>query len=210
MIRQIAPIVGGKRRRPARASRRPAARIRRRLDAALARAVRAARRRERASRVGRTRRRHASSSSSTTTALFHELLGQHDEHIKTVERALGVRIGVGDRTLLTSAATRSSASSPARVLDAALRRCSSSGYPIYAERRRLRGPHPRRDRTAKLRDIFLDTIYISAHKRVDHAEERRAEGLHRRDPQLRHRLRHRPGRHRQDLPRHGDGGRRAA
>jgi len=31
---------------------------------------------------------------------FHDLLGHHDEHIKTVERIVGVRIGLGDRTLI--------------------------------------------------------------------------------------------------------------
>ncbi len=83
------------------------------------------------------------------------------------------------------------------------------GYPVYPSDVDYAVRILSRDRSAKLRDIFLDTIYISAHKRVDHAEERRAEGLHRRHPQLRHRLRHRPGRHRQDLSRDGDGGRGA-
>ncbi|TMA92616.1 MAG: phosphate starvation-inducible protein PhoH, partial [Deltaproteobacteria bacterium] len=31
--------------------------------------------------------------------LFRELLGNHDEHVKALERQLGVRIGVGDGTL---------------------------------------------------------------------------------------------------------------
>ena len=33
---------------------------------------------------------------------FQDLLGHHDEHIKALERALGVRIGTADTTLLIS------------------------------------------------------------------------------------------------------------
>ena len=31
--------------------------------------------------------------------LFHELLGHHDEHLKTIERALAVRIGVSGKAI---------------------------------------------------------------------------------------------------------------
>jgi len=95
---------------------------------------------------------------------FHDLLGQHDEHIKSIERALGVRIGLGDRTLLISgdAIERELAG---RVLTE-LYGLLEHDYPIYNSDVDYAVRILSRDRTAKLRDIFLDAIYITAHKRV--------------------------------------------
>jgi len=95
---------------------------------------------------------------------FHELLGQHDEHLKTVERILGVRIGLGDRTLIISgdAVSRELA---ARVLTE-LYGLIERDYPIYASDVDYAVRILSRDRHAKLKDIFLDSIYITAHKRV--------------------------------------------
>ena len=95
---------------------------------------------------------------------FHDLLGHHDEHIKTVERALSVRIGLGDRTLYITgdAVQRELAGRVLRELYGLL----ESDYPIYASDVDYAVRILSRDRSAKLRDIFLDSIYITAHKRV--------------------------------------------
>ena len=96
--------------------------------------------------------------------LLRDLLGQHDQHIKILQHALRVRIRVrgsaieieGDplQVELTSQIIRQ------------LYGLLEKGYPVYASDvdyaiRILSG-----DGRAKLQDIFLDTIYISAHKRT--------------------------------------------
>ena len=95
---------------------------------------------------------------------FHDLLGHHDEHIKTIEKALGVRIGLGDRTLLI-AGDQVERELAGRVLKE-LYGLLEHDYPIYASDVDYAVRILSRDRTAKLRDIFLDAIYITAHKRV--------------------------------------------
>jgi len=96
--------------------------------------------------------------------LFEQLLGQHDDHLKAIERSLGVRIAVSGATLVISGdpVERELAG---RVL-AQLYAVVEKGYPVYTSDidyavRILSG-----DRNANLREIFLDTIYISAHKRT--------------------------------------------
>jgi phosphate starvation-inducible protein PhoH and related proteins len=96
--------------------------------------------------------------------LFRDLLGQHDQHIKILQYSLGVKIRIrgsaveieGDplQVELTSQIIRQ------------LYGLLEKGYPVYASDvdyaiRILSG-----DGRAKLQDIFLDTIYISAHKRT--------------------------------------------
>jgi len=95
---------------------------------------------------------------------FHDLLGHHDEHIKTIERALGVRIGLGDRTLMI-AGDQVERELAARVLKE-LYGLLEHDYPIYASDVDYAVRILSRDRNAKLREIFLDAIYITAHKRV--------------------------------------------
>jgi len=96
--------------------------------------------------------------------LFENLLGHHDEHLKAVERALGVRIVVNGTMLLINGdpVERELAGRVLTQLYAVVEK----GYPVYTidvdyAIRILSG-----DRNANLREIFLDTIYISAHKRV--------------------------------------------
>ena len=96
--------------------------------------------------------------------LFRELLGQHDEYVKLIERQLGVRIDVGEGTL-TVDGDPVAAELANRTLTQ-LYGLLEQRYPIYASdveyaMRILSG-----DRSARLRDIFLDTVFISAHKRV--------------------------------------------
>ena len=94
--------------------------------------------------------------------LFRELLGNHDEHVKALERQLGVRIGVGDGTLaLEGDAVETELT--ARVLGQ-LYGLLEEGYPIYPADVDYALRILASDRTAKLRDIFLDAVFISAHK----------------------------------------------
>jgi phosphate starvation-inducible PhoH-like protein len=96
--------------------------------------------------------------------LFRDLLGQHDQHIKILQNTLQIRIRVrgsaleieGDALQVDLAGT---------ILKQ-LYGLLEKGYPVYASDvdyaiRILSG-----DGRAKLQDIFLDTIYISAHKRT--------------------------------------------
>jgi phosphate starvation-inducible PhoH-like protein len=96
--------------------------------------------------------------------LFRELLGQHDEHLKALERQVGVRIEIAD-SIITLHGDPVETELLVRVLSQ-LYGLLEQGYPIYPSDvdyalRILAG-----DRNAKLRDIFLDTVFISAHKRV--------------------------------------------
>ncbi len=96
--------------------------------------------------------------------LFRELLGQHDEHVKLLEHELGVRIEVGDGQLALSGDPVET-ELVSRTLGQ-LYGLLEQGYPIYAADveyalRILSG-----DRAARLKDIFLDTVFISAHKRT--------------------------------------------
>jgi phosphate starvation-inducible PhoH-like protein len=95
---------------------------------------------------------------------FRALLGQHDEHVHLLERALGVRIDVGEGTL-TVTGDPIDAELAGRVLEQ-LYGLLEQGYPIYPSDveyalRILSG-----DRAARLRDIFLDTVFISASRRT--------------------------------------------
>jgi phosphate starvation-inducible PhoH-like protein len=91
---------------------------------------------------------------------FRTLLGNHDEHLHVLEHALGVRVVVGDGTL-TVEGDPIDAELASRVLEQ-LYGLIEQGYPIYPSDvdyalRILSG-----DRGANLRDIFLDTVFISA------------------------------------------------
>ena len=96
--------------------------------------------------------------------LLRELLGQHDEYVKLLERELGIRIQVddGSLTLHGDAVEVELAQRTLTQLYGLL----EQGYPIYAADveyalRILSG-----DRGARLKDIFLDTVFISAHKHI--------------------------------------------
>src|SRR6188508_3886743 len=96
--------------------------------------------------------------------LFRDLLGQHDQHIKILQHTLHVKIRVRGSTMEIEG-------DPLQVeLSSQILRqlygLLEKGYPVYASDvdyaiRILSG-----DNRAKLQDIFLDTIYISAHKRT--------------------------------------------
>jgi phosphate starvation-inducible PhoH-like protein len=96
--------------------------------------------------------------------LFRELLGQHDENVKAVEQQLGVRVDVTENSL-TVHGDPIDAELAGRVFTQ-LYTLHEQGYPIYGSDvdyaiRILSGDH-----SASLKDIFLDTVFISAHRRT--------------------------------------------
>jgi len=96
--------------------------------------------------------------------LFRDLLGQHDQHVKILQQALQVKIRIRGSSMEI-------AGDPLQVeltsqIIKQLYGLLEKGYPVYASDvdyaiRILSG-----DSRAKLQEIFLDTIYISAHKRT--------------------------------------------
>ncbi len=95
---------------------------------------------------------------------LHALLGHHDENVKLIERGTGARVVV-ERGGLTVYGDEVQAELAARVLRQ-LCELLEGGYPLYASD----VDHALRilsaDRNARLKEIFLDTVYISAHKRT--------------------------------------------
>ncbi len=96
--------------------------------------------------------------------LFQDLLGHHDEHVKAIERTLGVRIAVHGSTLAVSGdpVQQELAGRVLRQLYGVVEK----GYPVYTSDVDYAIRILSRDRSANLREIFLDTIYISSHKRI--------------------------------------------
>jgi phosphate starvation-inducible PhoH-like protein len=96
--------------------------------------------------------------------VLHDLLGGHDEHIKAIEKALGVRITVHNTTVTVEgdAVERELAG---RVLSQ-LYSVIQNGYPVYASDVDYAVRILSRDRNANLQDIFLDTIYMASNKRT--------------------------------------------
>jgi phosphate starvation-inducible PhoH-like protein len=95
---------------------------------------------------------------------FRSLLGQHDENIHSIERTLGVRIDSGDATLTVSG-DEVERELAARVLTE-IYGLLEQNYPVYPSDVDYAVRILSNDRNARLRDIFLDTVYVSAHKRV--------------------------------------------
>ncbi len=96
--------------------------------------------------------------------LFTELLGQHDAHLRTIEQGLGVRISVNGSTLKVAGAHADQELSGRLLND--LYELLKRGYAIYSGDVEYSIRIIRADRNADLKDIFLDTVYVSAHKRV--------------------------------------------
>jgi len=95
---------------------------------------------------------------------FTTLVGQHDAHIRTIEQALGVRIGVSGSSLKITGSHTQQALTGKLLTE--LYEMLKQGHPLYPSDveysiRILRG-----DRNVDLKEIFLDTVYVSAHKRV--------------------------------------------
>ncbi|MBI4490538.1 MAG: PhoH family protein [Deltaproteobacteria bacterium] len=96
--------------------------------------------------------------------LFRDLLGQHDEHLKIIQRSLGVKVHIRGSTMEIEGDPVEAELSTKVVKQ--LYGLLEKGYPVYGSDvdyaiRILSG-----DGRANLPDIFLDTIYISSHKRI--------------------------------------------
>ncbi|HLH78233.1 MAG TPA: PhoH family protein [Candidatus Binataceae bacterium] len=91
-------------------------------------------------------------------------MGQNDAHVRTIEQGLEVSIGVGGNALKVGGQPAQQAL--ASKLLSELYELLKGGYPIYPSDVDYSLRILRSDRNASLRDIFLDTVYISAHKRI--------------------------------------------
>lgn len=96
--------------------------------------------------------------------LFRDLLGQHDQHVKILQPALQVKIRIRGSSLEVEG-------DPLQVQLASqiikqLYGLLEKGYPVYPSDVDYAIRILSSDSRAKLQDIFLDTIYISAHKRT--------------------------------------------
>jgi phosphate starvation-inducible PhoH-like protein len=96
--------------------------------------------------------------------IFTDLLGQHDQHIRTIGEALGVKIGVNGSTLKIVGEHADQAL--AGKLLGELYDLVKRGYPLYAGDVEYSTRIIRADHNADLKDIFLDQVYISAQKRI--------------------------------------------
>jgi phosphate starvation-inducible PhoH-like protein len=97
--------------------------------------------------------------------LFHELLGRQDEHVKAIEKSLGVRIGVAGKAVSISGGDQVDRELAGRVMTQ-LYGVLERGFPVYASDVDYALRILASDHTANVRDIFLDTVYIAAQKRV--------------------------------------------
>ena len=95
---------------------------------------------------------------------FHDLLGHQDEHLHGIENALGVKISAAGTSLIIAGdkEQRALAGRVATQLYGLLQ----GGYPVYPSDVDYAIRILSRDHSANLRDIFLDTVYISAHRRT--------------------------------------------
>jgi len=96
--------------------------------------------------------------------VFTELLGQQDAHIRIIEQECGVRIGASGSSLKVTGGHAEQAFTGKLLGE--LYELIKGGYPIYPSDVEYAIRILRADRDADLKDIFLDTIYISSHKRV--------------------------------------------
>ncbi len=135
------------------------------------------------------------------------VLGPGDEHLALIERAFDAEIHVrGNRITLHG--------EPAEVaLVERLARRAGHDPPHrpgrhHRDRRAGRGHAPSRDQGAAGRRA--DAQHPVQPRPHDPTQDAQPEALRRRDRQAHDHLRHRPGRHRQDLPRDGQGGAGAA
>ena len=96
--------------------------------------------------------------------LFRDLLGNQDEHLKIAQRALGVRF------LVHGAEMESRGDRPESELAGEVMRqlygLLERGYPVYGSDVDYAIRILSSNGKANLQEIFLDTIYISSHKRT--------------------------------------------
>lgn len=95
---------------------------------------------------------------------FHDLLGHQDEHLRGIEKAVGVKLTTSGNALIITGdeEQRVLAGRVATQLYGLLQ----NGYPVYPSDVDYAIRILSRDRSANLKDIFLDTVYISANRRT--------------------------------------------
>ncbi len=96
--------------------------------------------------------------------LFRELLGNQDEHLKIAQRALGVKFRVHGTEMEIQGDQPESGL--AREVMRQLYGLLESGYPVYGSDVDYAIRILSSNSKANLQEIFLDTIYISSHKRT--------------------------------------------
>lgn len=95
---------------------------------------------------------------------FNDLLGRQDEHLRSIEKAIGVKLSAsGSSLIITGEQTQRELAGRVAIQ---LYGLLQSGYPVYASDVDYAIRILSRDRSANLKDIFLDTVYISAHRRT--------------------------------------------
>jgi len=97
-------------------------------------------------------------------ALMTALFGQHDEHLKIVEAETGAHLTVTDAAIEVRG-DDVQVELATRILRQ-LYGLVEAGYPLYASDVGYAVRILSADRSANLREIFLDTVFISAHKRT--------------------------------------------
>ena len=99
-----------------------------------------------------------------SSRFFRDLLGNQDAHLRVMEKALGVKISAtGSSLFITGEKTqRDLASLVANQLYSLIK----SGYPVYPSDVDYAIRILSQNRSAELREIFLDTVYISAKRRT--------------------------------------------
>ena len=95
---------------------------------------------------------------------FRDLLGNQDAHVRGIEKALGVKISASGSGL--SIAGEDDQRDLAGRVATQLYGLIKSGYPVYPSDVDYAIRILSRNRSAKLRDIFLDTVYISSKRRT--------------------------------------------
>ncbi|HZP45330.1 MAG TPA: PhoH family protein [Candidatus Binataceae bacterium] len=96
--------------------------------------------------------------------LFTELLGQHDGNVRAIEQGFDVSIAVADNTLRIAGDHGGQVIAGKLLSD--LYELLKRGYPLYSSDVEYSIRILRADRNADIKEIFLDTVYVSAHKRV--------------------------------------------
>lgn len=95
---------------------------------------------------------------------FQDLLGRQDEHLRSIEKTLGVKLAASGSSLTITGDT-TERELAARVTTQ-IYGLLQNNYPIYPSDVDYAIRILSRDHSANLRDIFLDTVYISAHRRT--------------------------------------------
>jgi len=96
--------------------------------------------------------------------LARALYGEHNANLKLMERTLGVRVN-SRANMLTIQGQPDDVAIASRLVGE-LYDLLKSGYPIYPNDVEYAARMLKADESAPLRDIFLDTVYISAKRRL--------------------------------------------